>query len=63
MYKLSDGYGKGIGDSASYGIKFSRNLGERFNLSLEGEASDKRDDPSAERDRQYKGAAKLGVKF
>ncbi|MBW3621898.1 MAG: hypothetical protein KY468_00635, partial [Armatimonadetes bacterium] len=63
MYKLVDGFGEGTGDTSVYGLKFNRNLGDTFHLSLEGEATQKRDDLSTERDRQYKGAAKLGVKF
>jgi hypothetical protein len=62
-YKLVDGQGEGFGDSSIYGLKFNRSLGDMFSLSLEGEAAALRADASADPQTQYKGTAKLGMKF
>lgn len=63
LYKIVDGYGTSLADTSVYGLKFSRNLGDSFNLSLEGETSHRRDAPTADLQKEYKGAAKLGVRF
>jgi hypothetical protein len=61
-YSLVDGYGEGNGDSALYGLHFSHDLGDRFTLSLDGQASDKRGF-TPDDERLYSGSAKLGMKF
>ncbi len=61
-YRTVNGFGAGFADERQYGVKFSRNLGERFSLSLEGETALHQEE-GAPGTQVYKGSANLGMKF